>query len=57
VNIAAVELPADQVYIKDEPLDEDGMDFTFTVKNATQTHLEALTAFLEENGFDYTLEV
>lgn len=57
VNIAAVELPADQVYIKDEPLDEDGMDFTFTVKNATQAHLEALTAFLEENGFDYTLEV
>ncbi len=57
VDIAAVELPADQIYIKDEPLEEDGMDFTFTVKNATQTHLEALTAFLEENGFDYTLEV
>ena len=33
------------------------MDFTFTVKNATQAHLEALTAFLEENGFDYTMEV
>lgn len=39
----------------DEP--EPVMDFTFTVKGATQAHLEALTAFLEENGFDYTLEV
>lgn len=39
------------------PEDEPTMDFTFTVKNATQTHLEALTAFLEENGFNYTLEV
>lgn len=33
------------------------MDFTFTVKGATMAHLEALTTFLEENGFDYTLEV
>lgn len=33
------------------------MDFTFTVRGATAAHLEALTAFLEENGFDYTLEV
>ena len=31
------------------------MDFTFTVKNATQAHLEALTAFLEENGYEYTM--
>lgn len=51
------EAVTEPVYVKDEPLDEDGMDFTFTVKNATQAHLEALTAFLEENGFDYTLEV
>lgn len=42
---------------QDTPDDGPAMDFTFTVKNATQTHLEALTAFLEENGFDYTLEV
>lgn len=54
---AIKEAVTEPVYIKDEPLDEDGMDFTFTVKNATQAHLEALTAFLEENGFDYTLEV
>lgn len=54
---AIKEAVTEPVYVKDEPLDEDGMDFTFTVKNATQTHLEALTAFLEENGFDYTLEV
>ena len=51
------EAVTEPVYVKDEPLEEDGMDFTFTVKNATQAHLEALTAFLEENGFDYTLEV
>lgn len=51
------EAVTEPVYVKDETLEEDGMDFTFTVKNATQTHLEALTAFLEENGFDYTLEV
>lgn len=46
--------------IPDLPFDEDPeqiMDFTFTVKGATEAHLEALTAFLEENGFDYTLEV
>ena len=54
---AIKEAVTEPVYVKDEPMDEDGMDFTFTVKNATQTHLEALTAFLEENGFDYTLEV
>ena len=54
---AVKEAVTEPVYVKDEPLEEDGMDFTFTVKNATQTHLEALTAFLEENGFDYTLEV
>lgn len=54
---AIKETVTEPVYIKDEPLDEEGMDFTFTVKNATQAHLEALTAFLEENGFDYTLEV
>lgn len=53
---AIKEAVTEPVYIKDEPLDEDGMDFTFTVKNATQAHLEALTAFLEENGFNYTLE-
>ena len=54
---AIKEAVTEPVYVKDDPLEEDGMDFTFTVKNATQTHLEALTAFLEENGFDYTLEV
>lgn len=54
---AIKEAVTEPAYIKDEPLDEDGMDFTFTVKNATQAHLEALTAFLEENGFNYTLEV
>lgn len=62
VDIAAVELPADQVCVKDEPLPFDDepepvMDFTFSVKGATEAHLEALTAFLEENGFNYTLEV
>jgi hypothetical protein len=40
----------------DEEL-EPVMDFTFTVRGATAVHLEALTAFLEENGYDYTLEV
>lgn len=54
---AIKEAVTEPVYVEDEPVEEDGMDFTFTVKNATQTHLEALTAFLEENGFDYTLEV
>ena len=54
---AIKEAVTEPVYIKDEPLDEDGMDFTFTVKNATQAHLEALTAFLEENGYEYALEV
>ena len=59
---APVEEPIAEVYVKDEPLPFDDepepvMDFTFTVKGATQAHLEALTAFLEENGFNYTLEV
>ena len=54
---AIKEAVTEPVYVKDEPLEEDSMDFTFTVKNATTAHLEALTAFLEENGFDYTLEV
>ena len=46
------------VFIEDIPPDEEPtMDFTFTVKNATMAHLEALTAFLEENGYTYTLEV
>ena len=39
----------------DEPVQV--FDFTFTVKGATEANLEALTAFLEENGFNYTLEV
>jgi hypothetical protein len=57
---AKAEAPEPVEEIPELPFDEDPepvMDFTFTVKNATQTHLEALTAFLEENGFDYTLEV
>ena len=59
---APVEEPIAEVYVKDEPLPFDDepdpvMDFTFTVKGATEAHLEALTAFLEENGFNYTLEV
>lgn len=48
-------------YIEGEPIfdtaDEQTMDFTFTVKGATTAHLEALTAFLEENGYNYELEV
>ena len=52
------EPPVEPVFIKDAPVDEEPtMDFTFTVKNATMAHLEALTAFLEENGYTYTLEV
>ena len=59
---APVEEPIAEVYVKDEtlPFDDEPepvMDFTFTVKGATEAHLEALTAFLEENGFNYTLEV
>ena len=59
---APVEEPIAEVYVKDEPLPFDDepepvMDFTFTVKGATEAHLEALTAFLEENGYNYTLEV
>ena len=59
---APVEEPIAEVYVKDEPLPFDDepepvMDFAFTVKGATEAHLEALTAFLEENGFNYTLEV
>ena len=49
--------PDAPVSVQAAPEDELTMDFTFTVKNATQAHLEALTAFLEESGFDYTLEV
>lgn len=56
-DIPPDEEPVEPVFIKDAPDDEPTMDFTFTVKNATTAHLEALTAFLEENGFDYTLEV
>lgn len=57
---APVEEPIAEVYVKDEPLPFDDepepvMDFTFTVKGATEAHLEALTAFLEENGYDYTM--
>jgi hypothetical protein len=52
------EPPVEPVFIKDAPVDDEPtMDFTFTVKNATQAHLEALTAFLEENGYNYALEV
>ena len=52
------EPPVEPVFIKDAPVDDEPtMDFTFTVKNATTAHLEALTAFLEENGYSYTLEV
>ena len=52
------EEPVEPVFIKDAPVDDEPtMDFTFTVKNATTAHLEALTAFLEENGYTYTLEV
>ena len=56
------------VFIEDIPPDEPDdlvetpdvelvMDFTFTVKGATQAHLDALTTFLEENGYNYALEV
>lgn len=52
------EEPVEPVFIKDAPVDDEPtMDFTITVKNATTAHLEALTAFLEENGYTYTLEV
>ena len=48
----------DGVYIKDAPVDDEPvMDFTFTVTGATTAHLEALTAFLEENGFNYTMQL
>ena len=39
------------------PEDEPTMDFTFAVKNATMAHLEALTTFLEENGYDYAMQL
>ena len=46
------------VFIKDAPVDDEPvMDFTFTVTGATTAHLEALTAFLEENGFNYTMQL
>lgn len=32
-------------------------DFTFAVKDATQTQISALVAFLEDNGFAYTMEL
>ena len=52
------EEPVEPVFIKDAPVDDEPtMDFTFTVKNATTAHLEALTTFLEENGYNYALEV
>ena len=57
-DIPPDEEPVEPVFIKDAPVDDEPtMDFTFTVKNATTAHLEALTAFLEENGYTYTLEV
>lgn len=59
---APVEEPIAEVHVKDEPLPFDDelesvMDFTFTVRNATASHLEALTTFLEENGFVYELSL
>ena len=54
------DIPPDEeppVAVQAAPEDEPTMDFTFTLKNATTAHLEALTAFLEENGYTYTLEV
>lgn len=32
-------------------------DFTFAVKDVTQTQISALVAFLEDNGFAYTMEL
>lgn len=49
--------PAEPEPLVDTPDVEMVMDFTFTVKGATMAHLEALTTFLEENGYSYTLEV
>lgn len=49
--------PAEPEPLVDTPDVEMVMDFTFTVKGATMAHLEALTTFLEENGYNYTLEV
>ena len=49
--------PAEHEPLVDTPDVEMVMDFTFTVKGATMAHLEALTTFLEENGYSYTLEV
>lgn len=59
---APVQEPIAEVHVKDEPLPFDDepepvMDFTFTVRNATASHLEALTTFLEENGFVYELSL
>lgn len=57
---APVEEPQEDPIEEPLPFDDEPVqvfDFTFTVKGATEANLEALTAFLEENGFDYTLEV
>ena len=57
-NANPVMIPREEPQLPfDEPFDELVMDFTFTVKGATQAHLDALTAFLEENGFVYTMEL
>jgi len=42
-----------------EDVEETGevFDFTFAVKDATQTQISALVAFLEDNGFAYTMEL
>lgn len=57
---APAEEPQEDPIEEPLPFDDEPVqlfDFTFTVKGATEEHLDALTAFLEENGFDYTLEV
>ena len=57
---APAEEPQEDPIEEPLPFDDEPVqlfDFTFTVKGATEANLEALTAFLEENGFDYTLEV
>lgn len=42
---------------EDEEETGEVFDFTFTVKDATQTQISALVAFLEDNGFAYTMEL
>jgi hypothetical protein len=57
---AHAEEPQEDTIEEPLPFDDEPVqvfDFTFTVKGATEANLEALTAFLEENGFNYTLEV